>query len=418
MTQVAHAGRKHSRIGPSSAKRWIACPASVQRSEGVSNESNSFAQHGTAAHTLAEHVMVTGVDPRTLEGGVIDLQADGASAIRAPGTFNIEPDGWNVFEIDAEMIEAVELYRDTLLPLIEEGDIAEYECRLDMRHVHPDFFGTGDGLIFKRVKRRLILADFKYGYVGVEVHDNDQCMSYGVGALKRFGVENIDEVTLIIVQPRSYHSDGPVRKHTMSVVDLMLFESYLAERAALTDDPNAPAKAGAHCQYCPVAWGCNDLRRYVFNIIGIEPMAKLTDNDLPDVQKMTLDDLGRVRREASIIENWMKRVEEHAHNTAINGKMPTGMKLVATTARRSFTDQAAAIETLETLGFAEEDYMYPPKIRTVKQIEDAIGKKRFEEALGHLVEKKSTGVKLVPVEARGKPVTLDKSGSFGAVEDE
>lgn len=421
MTQVAHAGRKHSRIGPSAAHRWLECPASVQRSEGVGNESTVFAQEGSAAHTLAEHVMVTRVDPWTLLGGVVDLQANGADAVRAPGTFNIAPDDWHVFEITEEMIEAVELYRDTLLPLIEEGDVHEYECRLDMRHVHPDLFGTGDALIYKPQDKHLIVGDFKYGRgVAVDVTDNEQLLTYGVGALARFGVENVDMLTLIIIQPRSYHVHGPVRRQALSVIDLMLFESHLGERAALTDDPNAPAVAGPHCRFCPVAWGCKDLRRYIFEKIGIgkRAMKHLTDQDMPDVRNMSLDDIGAVLRESTIIEAWLKRVAQHGHNLAVNGQIPTGMKLVDKRAYRKFTDAAAVESTLAALGYDDTDYLTEPKLRTPKQIETAIGKKEFTNLLGHLVKKDPSGVVLVPIEDHRSSVKLDKSDSFGAVEDE
>ena len=124
----AHTTRAHSKIGPSAAHRWIACPGSVGLSRGEPNRSSSFALEGTAAHELCEQIMRHGEEPDIYLGGVVSLpnEIEPERTNRPVGIFkesdsNPEPDGMYVWTIDEEMVEAVEIYRDTLAPLHHAG---------------------------------------------------------------------------------------------------------------------------------------------------------------------------------------------------------------------------------------------------------------------------------------------------------
>lgn len=53
----------HSKVGASSAKRWMACPGSVRLSEGIESKSSKFSIEGTQAHALAEQWLTAGECP-------------------------------------------------------------------------------------------------------------------------------------------------------------------------------------------------------------------------------------------------------------------------------------------------------------------------------------------------------------------
>lgn len=44
----------HATLGPSAAKRWINCPASVSLGAGVEKTTSKYAEAGRTAHELAE----------------------------------------------------------------------------------------------------------------------------------------------------------------------------------------------------------------------------------------------------------------------------------------------------------------------------------------------------------------------------
>ena len=430
MTAQAHASRAHSKLGPSAASRWMVCSGSVGMSEGQENKSTVFALEGTAAHEFNEYIISNGYDPRDFLGGAVDLEPqEGQPAFLKEG-HPYEIDRERFFAIDEEMIEGCQMTLDVIEQHYSrvDGDLLMLETRLDMSFIHPKLFGTGDILIYKRKARKLIVLDYKYGSGHVvEVNDNPQVWTYGVGALKLFEHEGVDSVEFVIIQPRAFHRNGPVRSQEIDVIDLMIFEGVLAERAAATDDEDAPLVAGEHCKFCPAAWGCDTLRAFVLETIGLKlkKNRELTEKDLPRITDMSPARLGRIVREVRILEGWLKRVMQHAHNEALEGRVPDGTKLVDKRAYRKFTaseDEIVALLDLE--GLDEEAYMKEPKMLTLAQLEKVLGKKRFHALFGaeddphKMWKKESSGYVLADEDDAREAVKLDKSDNFDAVEDE
>lgn len=417
MTKV-HSQRKHSQIGPSASHRWLHCPGSVLRSKNVPNKSSFFALEGSAAHELCEHVLVTGVEPYHFRGGIVDLKS---GVVARKNGNNPPPDDLDIWRIDQEMVESVELYRDTVRELMEEGDELLVELRLSLEHVHPDMFGSSDAIIYRASKRHLYVLDFKYGSgLAVEVEDNSQLMSYAVGAAKIFEGK-VDTLTLIVVQPRAFHPHGPIRSQDYDIIDLLIFEEHLRQGAEKTDDPNAPTAVGPWCRFCPTSYCCDDLRAYVLRLIGAKFKQKPTGAALPRPEDMTPEQLGRVVRECQIIEAWVRRVLEYAHAEAMEGRTPTGCKVVEKRAYRKWKDTEAVEVALDLYDVPADEYLTEPEepvLRTPAQLEKVLGKKLFEKITKGLVTKSKPGVVLAPLEDHREAVKIDKGDTFGAVEDD
>lgn len=430
MTQQAHTGRAHSKLGPSASSRWMACAGSVAMSEDQPNKSTVFALEGTAAHEFNEFIISEGHDPRDWLGGAVDLEpAEGQSPFFKPDHKHLPAvDRERYFAIDEEMVEGCELTIEEIERWYSrvDGDELLLETRLDMSWIHPKLFGTGDILIYKRRTKQLIVLDYKYGSGHVvEVDDNPQVLTYGVGAAKMFEREGVDQVVLVIVQPRAFHRDGPVRRSNVDFIDLAIFEGLLSEAARKTDDPDAPLMAGEHCKFCPAAWGCQTLRLYNLDVIGIKSTAirlgkmQLTERHMPKLSEITPERLGRIVREVQIIEGWLRRVMQHAHSEALDGRVPDGCKLVDKRAYRKFTiGEDEIIATLDLEGLSEEDYMKEPELVTLTQLEKVLGKKRFKEVFGEFIKKESSGYVLAPVEDDREAVKFNQGDAFGAVEDD
>lgn len=424
MTPVKHSIRSHSKIGPSAASRWLACPGSVREADKWENRQTTYAREGTAAHEFAEHTFTQNISPEDYEGGVIvyDAKEPKRKFLKASDD-NPAPDGWHVFPINDEMVEGVELYHATIREYVALGYVEiDIETKLDMSDVHPALFGTGDALLYDPVNRRLVVIDFKYGKgYAVEVLDNAQLLTYAVGGLRRHHNRGVDHLTLVLVQPRAYHKDGPVRVQEVDPIDLTIFEEILRRGSALTDDPDAPLDAGEHCKFCPAGHACVALDGAVMEIIakitGI-PVEEIDVDNLPSVTHLDAATMGVLVRKRAIVEMWVKHAMMYALDQAQQGNIPDGCKLVDKRPRRKWFDPNGIADTLRVLGLDDSDIFNDPKMKSVAQVEKAIGKKEARVLLEGTYESVSSGVTLALIDDPRESRNPGEGGVFGSVEDE
>jgi hypothetical protein len=386
------------------------------------NNSTVFALEGTAAHEFNEFIMRTGFDPKSFEGGLVDL--NGVKGMRVMRDLGEGEDRESKFAITDEMVEGCLLTQSVVAEYYDrdDGDRLLLETRLDMSWVHPDLFGTGDILVYKPKTKHLVVLDYKYGRgVAVDVEDNPQVLTYAVGAARMFADEGVELLTCVIVQPRAFHVDGEVRKQDLDAFDLAIFEDILRAKAAATDDPDAALCAGDQCKWCQVAHACPTLRDYVDDAVGVvfsddeEP----SEEHLPKLIDLTPERLGRLVKETVVIEGWLRRVMQYAHAEALEGRVPVGCKLVEKRASRKWSvDDDSIIAVLDVLGVDEDDYLTPQKLRSPAQIEKAIGKQEFRSSMLGMWKKESTGYVLATDDDRREAVRLDKTDAFGVADDD
>jgi hypothetical protein len=413
MQVTSHKERAHAKLAPSAAHRWIECPGSIKLCEGIESKSSVFAAEGTAAHELAAHCLKNGFDADRFADHVIDITAtDAGSRFLKPGA-PLGDDNTR-FEVDEEMVEGVQMYLDHVrhcIGLCEhnsgiEAVEVDVEQRLDMTHVHPSIYGTGDTVIYDAGQQWLHVFDLKYGKgVLVEVPANPQLLTYGSGAVQRYHNRGVKGITLHIVQPRVDHDDGRVRWVEYDLVDLMEFEGDLAKYAKATEAPDAPLKAGDWCRFCPALPFCPEARRHNTHL-ALEEFADVKPGAL------TPTGMAQVLAEADNIGNWVKAVQAYAHEQATNGVEIPGYKLVAKRAIRRWKDDAYAAAELEILFDGEELYT-EPKLKSPTQVEKTIGKKAFAQ-VEDLVTKVSSGTNLVPVDDKRQAVKEKGLEEFNA----
>lgn len=413
MANEAHSSRAHARLAPSAAHRWIECPGSVRLSDGMPNETSSFAAEGTAAHELCADVLMGGGPAADRLGQYVDVKT--AKIVDTPEDTDEEN---RFFEITEEMADAVEMYASHVLGLVRSpDDLVDVEQRLDMTHLHPGIFGTGDATVFQVDEQHLHVCDFKYGKgVAVDADRNPQLLLYAAGAARRMHNARIAKLTVHIVQPRAPHPKGPIRSYEIDLLDLFEFEFDLAKAAAATDSPDAPFAAGDWCRFCPAQPVCPTVRgarlsaaAAEFGDIG-EPIA------LPPPERLSDDRLGLLLKEADQIGNYVKAVQEYAHTQALAGQLPAGFKLVAKRAVRKWLNEDVAKARL--LDLAIEPFE-APKLKSPAKVESHFpGKNKAErqKAMADLVEAKSSGTNLVPSEDPRPAVKVGPSADFEPVE--
>jgi hypothetical protein len=193
-----------------------------------------------------------------LQGYGVDASAEGTAAHwvasealqgRTYAEGDLTPDG---YPISDEMIEGAEAYVTALAPY--RNSVERIEQRVDIPSIHPDCWGTPDYAWGEPVNGELVVADYKFGHKFVEVFENHQLMAYARGLCKSY----LPSVTirLIVVQPRSFSSEGPVREWSLNMRDL--YEQADMIRCAIEDSlqPEAPTKTSESCYCCPVRHMC------------------------------------------------------------------------------------------------------------------------------------------------------------------
>ncbi|MBF0421092.1 MAG: DUF2800 domain-containing protein [Magnetococcales bacterium] len=153
-----------------------------------------------------------------------------------------------------------------------------------------------------------------------------------------------------MVQPRCHHPDGPVRRWRIDAVSLLEWSADLVDAARRTSAEDAPLNTGSHCKFCPAAGVCPALRDHALELAKIE--FNQVDQRVPVApESLSPEMLARVLKQAAIVEDWIRRVQEFAHFEAEAGRIPLGFKLVPKRATRKWRDDAEVEQLLKQMKF-------------------------------------------------------------------
>lgn len=271
------------RIRPSGLALTVACNASLQLQESVPPLPDTEEEaEGTAAHWVAR---------RYLAGYGAEL----------PVGAKFMSDG-REWEVDQDMMSGAALYVHALGGYHPSMRI---EQSVKVQRIHfSECGGTPDGARFFEDAREayplrcpeglpvekfnagriklLRIGDYKYGHRYVEVFENFQLVAYAEGVGVELGLSEMDDdyyVELVLVQPRSYHPDGPVRVWRTKAINLRntLIEAQDgADRALMPlGEPMAPkAMTGRHCIDCKARHVCVALQTNTASIVDYSQTAE------------------------------------------------------------------------------------------------------------------------------------------------
>lgn len=368
---------EHSRIGASSYSRWGNCPGSVALCEGVASTSSEAADEGSAAHRVAEILLTSN---KAVFGARIEING-------------------RAFIVDQDMLDAVNVYVHEVNTRKKRGMKLLVEHKFHLQALHEALFGTADAVLWDAKTKHLTVMDYKHGAgVAVEVDDNKQLQYYALGALMTCGF-NARTVTIVIVQPRCPHPDGPVRDYTFDAIDLLDFAAQLVEDAKATEVADAPLKVGSWCRWCPAAGFCPAQARNAQALAKVAFDAPVKSIVPPNPNALTTAQVADVLERLPILEAWIKSVREYAYTEAEAGRAPPRHKLVAKVAHRKFRDGVTAEALAEVAGTTPYDFLTEPELLGIAAIEKQMPGRNAQEraaALEPFVVRESTGHVLVP----------------------
>lgn len=353
---------KHALLSASSSKQWLNCPPSARLCADKEERASPYAQQGTDAHELCEYKVLSSI-----------------------GKSESNPTE-NLAFYDAEMESCTEEYRNFVLEAYEDAKklcsdpIILIEQKLDFSKWVPDGFGTGDCLIV--ADNVLHIIDFKYGLgVLVDAEHNPQMMCYALGALDIYdGIYDIKTVKMTIFQPRRDN----VSTCEMSKEDLLSWaDAVLAPTAKLAYEGKGEFKAGDHCTFCKMKATCR--KRAEYNL----ELAKY-DFEMP----ATLEDaeIAVILAKIDSLVSWANDIKDYALQKALSGTKFDGYKVVAGRSNRKYTNPETVASVVSKAGYDP----YEKKVLGITAMTSLLGKQKFSELLGGLIEKPQGKPTLVP----------------------
>lgn len=229
---------EHSLLPPSSAARRRQCPQSTTWEASYPEaEDSPEAAEGTAVHWAGAE---------QLHGRLVDVGV-------------IAPNGVALTE---EMVDAADLYSDAIHKMLAPYGLKPSDGRIEERvaipRVHPESWGTPDFWVFVPQINTYIVADLKYGHRYVEVAENAQLTEYSAGVTH--GAPESARVRFVVVQPRSYHRDGPVRTWETTLLDLRASINLSSNAAHEALGPQPRVRTGPECRDCKARHACPALQ--------------------------------------------------------------------------------------------------------------------------------------------------------------
>jgi len=267
----------HARVAPSSLYLTVACNASLTLQEQVPPLPDSEEEaEGKAAHWVA-----------------MRYAAGYGHELPVGAKFISEGRQW---EVDLDMVLGAIMYNNAMGGY---NTFLRLEQGVAIPRVHnTECTGTPDGFIFypsytfppevraadpslpSRPIKLLRVGEYKYGHRFVEVFENYQVGSYASGVMNLLQLTDNDPdlyLELVLVQPRSYHRDGPVRVwrgEAHMIRAIINIAHGAAERALM---PNPEARTSEHCIDCKARHLCKTLQYATQTFIDFSTSPELVE---------------------------------------------------------------------------------------------------------------------------------------------
>lgn len=309
---------------------------------------------------------------------------------------------------DEQMFDAVDIYHGLLWSWIDNDISRKQEVICEQQvpcHIIYNVEGMPDGTpdayqVLPHI-RTIRVGDLKYGFRFVEAWENWQGIIYLLAIAAMQGINAFEEehwwAEFYIVQPRSNHRDGPVRKWRVRLSDLRAHLNILNAAAAqsLKDNPECTPNPG--CMDCPGRHACQSLQNAALSALEVSYQA--TPHELEPAALG--DELKRLKHARDMLDGRITGLEASAEAQIKAGVYIPGWTLATTYARERWIDGGEMQIMTIAHAYFQADIAKPRKAITPNQARKILPA-NIVAAFSH---KPSTGVKLTkqdPYEAKKK----------------
>lgn len=402
--------KKHARLSPSSAHRWMACAGAPRLEATVPEQpAGPHADLGTAAHAIAEEVLDANLPYEELQAFTFLYIEDQ------------ETGGRKKVIIGQDTRDAIWQYvtiiREKAAELQVEPTLERFVSLAPLNPPPGLEGGTVDCTMYDAANRHLYIYDYKNGYTPVDAEDNEQMRLYALGVVVEDRIKP-ETITTTIVQPRSRDED--VKPDEFTWAELVEFKKTAFAAARAANDPDAPVgPVGSHCKWCRAKAICPAQTALAQETVQAEfealadttpvPVSEVAGDKekqaylveqtqkthLPAPHDLTQERLLTVLDKAPLVEDWLKSVRDYAHALAEAGEDLPGWKLVDKRATRKWRDEEEAEAWLRQR-FRVGD-IFKKKLVSPYQAEKLVGREfQRVEVPEEFIVSESSGTNLVP----------------------
>lgn len=254
----------HALLSPSSAARWLACPASAHLNALLPEQSSEAADRGTVMHGVAEQYLRKNLLNDTAAVPCFDALTDKEVQL-----------------VTAYVAEVTRRFLEKTNPRLF------IESKFDMSRWCPSCFGTGDAVII--ADGIIEVIDFKSGTgVRVEVDGNPQLRLYALGAYDAFGaLYKANTIRTTIVQPGLDH----IQSCDIDIEELLAWGDFVKKAANDAFNGKKAYHIGSHCRFCKAIPVCPAQGKRLMEIGKSMMVASTTRKK--SVDRMTRSDIAR-----------------------------------------------------------------------------------------------------------------------------
>lgn len=379
----------HAKLSPSSAHRWMRCPGAMRLEKGHPDTTNINAETGTVAHEVGALCLEHSKEAESFDGAAIK--------------------GYEHVEIDAEMVENVQVYIDEIRSRAEGKELL-VEQKVDFSSWVPGGFGTSDVILLG--DGVIEIHDLKYGMKKVEALDNEQLCLYGLGAYHQFSaLGNFKSARMVIHQPRLDH----ISEAELLIEDLLDFGERAKACAEATKAPDAGLIPGEkQCQWCKAKATCIAAARYAAETIGMD-FDNLAEVGVPTAdmpEELSDDQLATIYAKLEFVENWCKGIRSATYAALDEGREVKGYKMVAgKRGHRKFKDEEAATKALKGMRLKVVE-MYNHKLKSPAQLEKVLKDKPRKWGKVKDLITQADGKPTIALESDKRPAISNKADDF------
>lgn len=381
--------RAHAICSASGSGKWLVCHPSARFEDSFEDKPSPESEEGTFAHTVFEDMLLfwTGKISR-------DAYLDRAEKWVESKYHN------DKLEEDVEAAGKYFMARVAEAKKTHGDDVVTYaEVKLDFSRWVPEGFGRADALLI--YNDTLEVFDLKFGKgILVEAAGNSQMRLYALGAFEMLrDLYPISKIVATVLQPRM---DNFPSEELLAEELLLWADTVVAPAARKAFDGEGEFVPGDHCSsyFCKGRQVCPARAEQGLKLIKkpyvMTPPAQLPPEVIAEVLKV-----------GDSVSKWLKDVKAYALEGAVNGTLSVpGYKLVEGKSNRVYTNTLAVASRLSSHGI-DEALIYNRELLGITEMESLLGKKKFAEVLGDLIEKPKGKPTLALADDPRKPYQLE-----------
>ena len=374
--------RQHAKLSASGSAKWLVCTPSAHLEDQFLDEDTEFSAEGTFAHEVFAYRMQVQLGQRPADTAVVE-------GFHANKYWSQELSDYvqQTVEFAMERVEEARARCKDPVILVEQ--------RLDFSRWVPQGFGTGDLVII--TDGLVEVLDLKYGKgIPVSAFENSQMRLYGLGGYNELAhLYDITDVRTTVMQPRldNWGSED------LTVDELLTWaDEVVVPAAKLAWEGQGKFVAGDHCSdgFCKARFTCKarmeqsmEIARREFSLLAPE--------------LLTTEQVVQVLDKADAAIKWLKDVQDFAFKEAERGVAIPGWKLVEGRSNRKYGSLDAVVLRLQQAGIPDAA-IFERTVYGITAMEKNLGKKKFTELLGDLIEK-----------PEGKPTLVRESDKRTAI---